>query len=72
MEIQTEVKMKDVLNYLKQGNPLEAQKIISTLFETDLDSKELIFTNKCCIFWIESIKRLRSIEDSYERTEGLV
>ena len=72
MEIQTEAKMKDVLSFLKQGNPFEAQKIISTLFENDLDSKELIFTNKCCIFWIESIKRLRNTEDSYERNEGLL
>ena len=28
MEIQTETKMKDVLNFLRQGNPFEAQKII--------------------------------------------
>ena len=72
MEIQTEAKMKDVLNFLQQGNPFEAQKIISTLFENDLDSKELIFTNKCCIFWIESIKRLRNTEDSYEKNEDLL
>ncbi|MCR4580840.1 MAG: hypothetical protein K5681_10900 [Treponema sp.] len=72
MEIQTEAKMKEVLNFLQQGNPFEAQKIISTLFESDLDSKELIFTNKCCIFWIESIKRLRNTEDSYEQNEGLL
>ena len=72
MEIQTEAKMKEVLEYLKQGNPFEAQKLISSLFENDLDSKELIYTNKCCIFWIDSINRLRGIEDSYERSENLL
>lgn len=72
MEIQTEARMGDVLEFLRQGNPFEAQKIISTLFESDLDSKELIFTNKCCIFWIDSIKRMRGTEDSYEKNEGLL
>ncbi len=72
MEIQTEEKLKDALNFLQEGNPYEAQKIISSLFETDLDSKELMYTNKCCIFWIDSINRLRRIEDSYERSENLL
>ncbi len=72
MEIQTEAKMKDVLKFLKEGNPLEAQKIISSLFENDLDSKELIYTNKCCIFWLDSIIRINRIEDSYERSENLL
>lgn len=70
MEKQTEEKLKVALNFLREGNPLEAQKIISSLFETDLDSKELMYTNKCCIFWIDSINRLRGIEDSYERSES--
>ena len=60
------------MSFMKQGNPSEAQKIISTLFKHDLDSKELIYTNKCCIFWIESIKRLSEAKDSYESNEGLL
>ncbi len=72
MEIQTKDSLKDVLNFLKQGNPFEAQRIISTLFETELENRELIYTNKCCIFWIDSIKRLREIEDSYERSENIL
>lgn len=72
MEIQTEAKLKEVLEYLKQGNPLEAQKIISFLFEKDLESKELIYTNKCCIFWLDSIVRINRIDDPYERSESLL
>ena len=72
MDIQTEAELKVDLGFLKQGNPLEAQKIISSLFEHDLDSTELVYTNKCCIYWIDSIKRLKSIEDTFERSENIL
>ncbi|MBP5520760.1 MAG: hypothetical protein J6X84_09335 [Treponema sp.] len=72
MDIRIEAELKGVLNLLKQGNPLEAQKIISSLFEYDLESRELIYTNKCCIFWIDSIERLKRIEDSCERSENIL
>ena len=72
MDIQTEAELKVALGFLKQGNPLEAQKIISSLFEHDLDSTELVYTNKCCIYWIDSIKRLKSIEDTFERSENIL
>ncbi len=72
MDIQTEAELKVALGFLQQGNPLEAQKIISSLFEHDLESTELVYTNKCCIFWIDSIKRLKSIDDSFERSESIL
>lgn len=72
MEFQTEEKLREVLSYLRQGNPYEAQNIISILFENDLDNKELIYTNKCCIFWLDTIVRLGRIEDPYERSENIL
>ena len=72
MDFQTEAELKVALGFLKQGNPLEAQKIISSLFEHDLDSGELVYTNKCCIFWIDSINRLKGIDDSFERSESIL
>lgn len=71
MEIQSETRLKEVLDFLKQGNPFEAQKIISSLFENDLENKELIYTNKCCVFWLDSINRLKHI-DSYERSVNIL
>ena len=72
MDFQTDAELKVALGFLQQGNPLEAQKIISSLFEHDLESGELIYTNKCCIFWIDSIKRLKSIDDFFERSENIL
>ena len=72
MESNTENGLREVLELMKQGNPFESQKIISSLFETDLDSTELIYTNKCCIFWCDSITRLQRIEDTYERSENIL
>ena len=72
MNIQTEAKLKEVLELLRQGNPFDAQSIISSLFENDLDSAELNYTNKCCVFWVESIKRLNYIKDVFERSEALL
>ena len=72
MDFQTEAELKVALGFLQQGNPLDAQKIISSLFEHDLESTELMYTNKCCIFWIDSIKRLKSMNDSFERSENIL
>ena len=72
MDFQTEAELKVALGFLQQGNPLEAQKIISSLFEHDLESGELVYTNKCCVFWIDSIKRLKGIDDSFERSESIL
>ncbi len=72
MEFQTEQRLKEALALMKQGQPFEAQKIISPLFENDLESQELICTNKYCVFWLDSIERLRRIEDSYERSENIL
>ena len=72
MEFQTEQRLKEAIALMQKGQALEAQKIISPLFETDLESLELIYTNKCCVFWLDSIERLKHIEDSYERSENIL
>lgn len=72
MEFQTEQSLKEALELMKQGQPFEAQKIIGPLFESDLESKELIYTNKYCVFWLDSIERLRRIEDTCERSENIL
>ena len=72
MDFQTEAELKVALGFLQQGNPLEAQKITGSLFEHDLESWELVYTNKCCVFWIDSIKRLKSMNDSFERSENIL
>lgn len=72
MEIQTENNLQQALAFLEQGNPVEAQTLISPLFENYLDSQELIYTNRCCTFWIDSLNRLKAVDDSYERCEKLL
>jgi Tfp pilus assembly protein PilF len=72
MEIQTEKGLQEALGYLKAGNPAEARKILGTLLENDLDCWELIFTARCCSFWIEYIQQLSVVEDSFERGESLL
>lgn len=72
MEIQTATKLQEALTYLEQGNPEEAQKIIAPLFEFEIGCSELIYTNRCCMFWIDSNKRLKSISDPFERSENLL
>lgn len=72
MEIQTETNLRKALVFLEQGNPVEAQKLLGSLFEDYLDSPELIYTNRCCTFWTDSINRLKSVDDSYEHSEKLL
>ncbi len=72
MDIQAEEKFKDALTCLEQGNPYEAQKIISILFESDLEDQTLVYTNKCCVFWLGLNNRLKAIEDIYERNDRIL
>jgi len=72
MDIQAETKFKEALSCLEQGNPYEAQQIISILFETDLENQILIYTNKCCVFWLDAIMRLKAIDDVYERNDHIL
>ena len=72
MEIQTENGLKEALLYLESGNPVKAQKLISTLFEKDLGCPELMYTTLCCTFWNRTISNLNNMEDPYERGETLL
>lgn len=69
MKICTENGLKEALRSFEEGKLNEAQKIIDNLFEEDLDCKEIIFTNRCCTYWIDSTKRLNAINDRFEQTE---
>lgn len=72
MEPKTEAGLQGALNLIAEGELEEAQKIISKLFEDDLDCKELIYTNKCCTFWIDSRKRLKHVKDPYEQGDNMI
>ncbi len=72
MESKTEKGLQEVLALMEKGEPEEAQKIISKLFEDDLDCKELICTNKYCMFWIDSRRRLKTIKDPYELSDNIL
>lgn len=70
MDNQTETKLQEAILNLRLGQPEEAYEITSSLFEHELESKELVYTNRCCVFWIEAKKRLNQIDDPYERSEN--
>lgn len=65
MEIQTENGLKGVLKLMEAGEPVQAQQILSALIEKELDCKELLYTNRSCFFWIDSINRMKEISDPY-------
>lgn len=71
MEIQTEIKLKEILKLLEAGAPEKAAQLITPLFERDIDCRELIFTNRCCVFWIDSVRRINAIDDRYEQNESI-
>lgn len=72
MEIKTETGLKEALNLMESGNPKGAQEMISTLFENDLECKELIYTNRCCTYWLDSIRRIKAVEDSCEKSDKIL
>lgn len=72
MENQLELQLKESLSFLERGNPLEAQKIISSLFEQDLEDERIVYTSRCCVFWIDTLARLNKIEDPSERVENML
>lgn len=72
MEIQTEKGLKEALHFLEIADPVQAQLVVSKLFEYELGCEELSYTNRCCTFWIETSARLKTISDSYEKAQQLL
>lgn len=72
MNIQTENGIKEALTYLESGNPEKAHMIIAPLFESDLESKELVYTTQVCTFWTGTIRNLSNMADPFERAESLL
>lgn len=73
MEINIERGLKEALALMELGNPRSALEIITPLFENDLECQELIYSNRCCTFWLDTIRRLRSLEhDPYEQSEKIL
>lgn len=73
MEVNTERGLKEALALMELGNPRSAQDIITSLFESELDCKELIYTNRCCTFWLDTMRRLKMLEnDPYELGEKIL
>ncbi|MBR5646967.1 MAG: hypothetical protein IKX23_10050 [Treponema sp.] len=72
MEIQTENGLKEVLKLLEEGNPIQAQVQIGSLFEKELGSMELTYTNRCCTFWIDTNKRLKVLTNEHEYADRLL
>lgn len=67
MEIQTETELRQALKFLEEGNPVQAHQTIGRLFERDLECSELSYANRCCVFWIDTVKRLDENADSFEK-----
>lgn len=72
MKIQTETGLKEALDFLEAGDPVQAQQIISNLFVQELGCQELTYTNRCCTFWIDTIKHLQEIQDPFEQGQKLL
>lgn len=72
MEIQTENELKNALKFLENGDPIQAHQTIGRLFEQDLECKELSYANRCCVFWIDTVKRLNEFSDQFEKGEKLL
>lgn len=72
METKTAEGLKEVLHYLETGDPFQAHTILSKLFEYELDCEELSYTNRCCVFWMESSSRFKKLSNPYEKAQMLI
>ena len=72
MEIETEKGLKQVLLYLEKADLVNAQKDLKQLYEHELGCEEVIYTDRCCTFWGESMVRLNAISNPYEKGQRLI
>ena len=72
MENHTAAGLKEALSFLEAGNPIQAKKVLDNSLIYELDSKELIFTGKCCLYWQEIIVNVSKISNSFDRGEQLL
>jgi tetratricopeptide (TPR) repeat protein len=72
MGIQIQEELTKAYGFLEAGKPGEARQILSAALETELDNKDIIFALRCCNFWIDYTRQMESLEDPFERGEGLI
>lgn len=72
MEKLAETGLKEALSYLENGNPIQAREILEHSLVHELDSRELIFTGKCCIFWQDAVLALQDISSPFEQGETIL
>lgn len=72
MEKLAETGLKEALSYLESGNPIQAKKVLDNSFVYGLDSREIFFTGKCCIFWQDIILSLPDDSGPFERGETIL
>lgn len=62
MGIQSENQIAQAYNFLAYGNPRQAKKILEDLLTNDLENEEIIFSLRCCSFWLETITSLPTLD----------
>jgi len=72
MGIQTQEELTKAYGFLEAGKPEQARQILSAALENELDNKDIIFALRCCNFWIDYTRQMESLEDPFERGEGIV
>ena len=72
MEKLAESGLKEALSYLEAGNPIQAKKVLDNSLIYELDSQELIFTGKCCLYWQDVVLRLTEVTSPFEKGENLL
>lgn len=72
MDILTEKGLEDAIAFLEAGNPAQAKMIIDESLQNDLESGELIFTSKCCIFWADALYRLERSQSGLQKGDILL
>lgn len=64
--------LSDAYLFLKSGDPGQAIALLKDALVYDLENKEIIFALRCCNFWVEEIRQIDSLEDSFEKGESLI
>jgi len=72
MSDQQESVLSEAYKLLKSGDIEKASTILKEGLVYNLEDEELIFALHCCNFWIDCIRRMENLKDSYEKGESLL
>ena len=71
MGVHSDSALQQAYKLIEQGEPAQAKVLLEDALTTDFDNTDIIFTARCCSYWVETFETLYE-RNPYEQGEALL